>query len=296
MDLEELRDYATSIGIDRLGAYAAGPFPHYRRVLEERPAYRSFVYRPERDFAAAADSPAGVCTVIVILVNYFVDRDGAPGELALSNYSRFCWNSINPKAALLVNRLCSSGYAARVLDLPERASACRAGLGSVGKNCLFYADDLGSYVGIRSIGTDWAAAPALPEGKEAIPNPRCAGCGRCIAACPVGALAPDGWELHPTRCISFLNRHPEEPSRRQPEDAGKLRGRLHGCEICPARLSDERGGLPRSRRRNDARSGPVRHACPESGLGPPGPRRRTHRRHPRCRLQALCGAVDRAEY
>jgi len=96
---------------------------------------------------------------------------------------------------------------------------------------MFYAHGLGSYVGIASIATD-AEIQDAEVGRERLAHPACTGCGVCIASCPVSAIDPDGYRISPLRCISFANRHPDEPLRVLPSKKDLLRGWLHGCETC----------------------------------------------------------------
>jgi len=125
----------------------------------------------------------------------------------------------------------TKGYRAETLDVPQRAAACRAGLGFIGRNTLFYAHGLGSYVGIGAIGTD-ASLEDPADAPERVTSPTCDKCGRCITACPVGAIAPEGYQIDPLRCLSMLNRHPDEPRRIMPPGSTHLERWLYGCETC----------------------------------------------------------------
>ncbi len=225
----ELRAYAASLGVTSLGWFAARAFPAYVQAVSERPEY-DFAYRTRAQFVDAATCPGDVTTVIVIAVDYFYENQ-YPAGYKLSNYSRFCWNTVNKKRDLLLGFLHAHGCLARNLDLPARAAASRAGLGAIGKNCMFYAKGTGSYVGIAMIGTD-VALPAETEYGEQIASPACTHCRRCIEACPAQAIAPDGYRIDPLRCLSFLNRHAEEPAVRIPNNAVVLDRWLHGCEVC----------------------------------------------------------------
>lgn len=131
----------------------------------------------------------------------------------------------------MVDFLKAKGYRAENLDVPQRAAACRAGLGFIGRNAMFYTHVLGSYVGLASIGTD-ALLEEVGPAQERVTHPQCEKCGRCIAACPVGAIPPVGYQIAPLRCLSMLNRHPDEPGRIMPQKPEQFDRWLYGCETC----------------------------------------------------------------
>jgi epoxyqueuosine reductase len=89
-------------------------------------------------------------------------------------------------------------------NLPHRSAAVRAGMGTLGRNGLFYA----GRVGRRS---SWNLPIAVIIDREFTPDAPTAGMdcptwcrNTCIAACPTRALKGDG-TLDPRRCISFLS-------------------------------------------------------------------------------------------
>ncbi len=228
---EEIRQFAERSGIHAVGWFAASDFADYLATVREAARYHNIVYRPLEAFLQAGRVPDGIRTVIVLVMDYYVESSEQPAGCRLSNYSRACWSTVDPKAEALAAFLRAKGVRAERLDLPQRAAACRAGLGFVGKNALFYAYGLGSYVGIASIGTDAAIEGALP-GEERVTDPACSDCDRCVAACPVSAIPPEGYRIDPLRCLSFVNRHPDEPLRLLPREGKGLQRWLHGCETC----------------------------------------------------------------
>lgn len=228
---DEIRAFASSSGIHAVGWFAASEFPLYLDVIRQTSEYHGMVYRPLEAFLRAGRVAEGIRSVIVLVMDYFVDSSDAPAGLRLSNYSRACWSTVNPKIAATAAFLRAKGFRAENLDLPHRAAACRAGLGFIGKNALFYAHGLGSYVGIASIGTD-AGIEGAGAGQERVSDPACSGCSRCVAACPVSAIPAEGYRIDPLRCLSFANRHPDEPLRVLPRSGARLQRWLHGCETC----------------------------------------------------------------
>ena len=229
---KDVKDFAIDKGIHGVGWFAASDFSQYLAAIHERSGYHGIAYRPLSVFLKAGRIPSGIRTVIVLVMDYFVEAsDSSEGCYRLSNYARACWQTIHPKTKMMGDFLVGHGHLAENLDVPQRAAACRAGLGFVGRNAMFYAHGLGSYVGIASIGTDAILEDAC-SGEERVTHPRCDGCGRCAMACPVSAIPAQGYGIEPMRCLSMLNRHPDEPGLIRPNSDEHLERWLYGCETC----------------------------------------------------------------
>jgi len=105
----------------------------------------------------------------------------------------------------------------------ERALAVRAGLGFIGKNHMLINPELGPQILLGEIITDLKLSTDKPV------DSGCASCGRCIAACPTGALRSDG-RFDAGRCISYLTI--EHKEQIPPQLAEKIGNRLFGCDEC----------------------------------------------------------------
>ncbi len=105
----------------------------------------------------------------------------------------------------------------------ERALAVRAGLGFIGKNHMLINPELGPQILLGEIITTLGIQTDEPS------NGGCASCGRCIAACPTGALRSDG-RFDAGRCISYLTI--EYKGQVPAELAEKIGGWLFGCDEC----------------------------------------------------------------
>jgi epoxyqueuosine reductase len=133
--------------------------------------------------------------------------------------------------------------------LPHRASALRAGMGTLGKNCLFYsgrAAGKSSWVLPLTVVVDREFDPGTPSGGLGCPD----WCRNvCVAACPTKALKGNG-AIDPRRCISFMTWHGKEITPRELREPMGLY--VYGCDrcqnVCPRNLpwlSRERPVNPR---------------------------------------------------
>lgn len=231
----QLRAAAAKRGIAHIGWFKPRRFDAYLEALNVRPEYKNVVYRTFEDFfkAGSAPVPEGVKTILVFAVDYFDGRPSAAdeGRLKLSNYSRNCWRNVGVRAKALEGLLSENGVRTFQVDVPARAAACLAGLGFIGRNACFYLPGVGSYVGIGCVGCD-LEIPEEVDSVERSFSPVCAKCDKCVKACPTHAISEDGYRIDPLRCISMLNRHPEEPAKAMPSDPALLKGWIAGCEIC----------------------------------------------------------------
>jgi epoxyqueuosine reductase len=109
------------------------------------------------------------------------------------------------------------------VPLAERALAVRAGLGFIGKNHMLINPELGCRIFLGEIVTDLKLPADEPIAGD------CAGCRKCLDACPTGALRPDG-QFDAGACINYLTI--EYKGQIPPEQAEKVADRLFGCEQC----------------------------------------------------------------
>ncbi|MBM6937799.1 epoxyqueuosine reductase [Pseudoflavonifractor phocaeensis] len=108
--------------------------------------------------------------------------------------------------------------------LPEREAAWRAGLGLQGENGLVILPPYGSWVFLGTILTD----RTVSNGERA-PSSPCLRCGKCVSACPGGALSPGGFRVD--RCLSHLT---QKKGELPPEEEKLVRAHplIWGCDRC----------------------------------------------------------------
>ncbi len=208
---EQVMDKALELGFEDAGFASAEPFEQHSRILRER----------ERDYKWAeawglklqqgtdpANTLPGARSIIVVLENYF--RQGFPrwmeghfGRCYLDD-DRVTKDGLSRKIKAFRSFLSEHGIETKVpFNLPHRAAAARAGLGTFGRNCLLYANRVArgsSFVLPVAVVVDAEFEPDESSIEYACPS----WCRKaCIAACPTRALKGDG-SIAPQRCISYL--------------------------------------------------------------------------------------------
>jgi len=106
----------------------------------------------------------------------------------------------------------------------ERDWARRSGIGWIGKNTMLIHPKAGSYFFLAELIIDLELPPDPPL------KDYCGTCRRCIEACPTDAIAPDGYWMDGSRCISYFTIELKEAL---PEEyQGKFENWMFGCDIC----------------------------------------------------------------
>jgi len=106
----------------------------------------------------------------------------------------------------------------------ERDWANRAGVGWVGKNTLIINPKAGSNFFLAELIIDIELAPDAPM------KDYCGTCTKCIEACPTNAIAPNGYLLDSTKCISYLTIELRDALPVEYQD--KMENWMFGCDIC----------------------------------------------------------------
>ncbi|MFI4861237.1 MAG: epoxyqueuosine reductase, partial [Phycisphaerales bacterium JB063] len=115
----------------------------------------------------------------------------------------------------------------------ERELATLAGLGWTGKHTLMIHPRYGSYFLLGTLVTTLDIATSQELGYPAplaSPTDHCGSCTRCIDACPTDAIAPEGYSVDGSRCVSYLTI--EHRSAIEPTLFAGMGDWLAGCDIC----------------------------------------------------------------
>ena len=179
----------------------------------------------------------GTVRVISARMDYLPDAADGPAALAdgekafVSRYAlgRDYHKVLRARLQKLADRIGAAvgpfGYRVFTDSAPvmEVELAARAGLGWRGKHTLLLSREAGSYFFLGEICTD------LPLPPDASVDEHCGTCGKCLDACPTGAIiAP--FRLDARRCISYLTIELKGPI---PVELRPLIGnRVYGCDDC----------------------------------------------------------------
>ena len=202
---------------------------------------------------AAIAKAEGLCpnprNVLVTAFPYYAGE--RPGNLSLyargRDYHQVVTGRLNTICDILRGKYQNGVFlpAADNSPLPERQAAWRCGIGLRGKNGLVILPPYGSYVFLGTILTD--AELELPS---RTPSLSCVGCGKCLTACPGGALGEAGVDLD--RCLSELTQRKGELTAEQGALL-KNHSLIWGCDtcqrVCPYNAAPALSPLPEFRER-----------------------------------------------
>jgi len=168
----------------------------------------------------------GVGSLLVGVFPYFTDF--LPGDIALYarglDYHTVLRNRLTAAATQMSRD--NPGKAFKVYvdtsPYPEVPAALLAGLGELGRHGLLITPRHGSLVFVGVIATTVAF-----HSKAQLRF--CHSCGRCVRACPVGALTENGLERE--RCLSELTQLRGALTAAQ-EAAIARNGMVWGCDVC----------------------------------------------------------------
>lgn len=185
----------------------------------------------EKKTAAFASSDSkeavlfGAKTVIVCAFAYYAGD--AAGNISLYARGRDYHKVVAEKLGKICDFLGEKGYSAKAYAdtgaLSERLLAKLSGLAFIGKNQMAINKRLGSYFFIGYVVTD---CDIEPDGEN---TKTCIGCGKCVAACPGGALLDGGFCEE--KCLSYITQKKGELTKAE-KDAMIREGTIWGCDRC----------------------------------------------------------------
>ena len=234
---EEVIAKAVECGFEDTGFTTAEPFDAQRAILEERREEYGWASAAGLDLIAGTD-PRNILprakSVIVLVEAYF--REAFPALLerhfgrCYLDDDRVLGNRLGKRVKAFRSFLRDHGIDSKVpFHLPHRLAAARAGLGTFGKNCLFYSRKIaagGSWVLPIAVVVDQAFPPDEPTLEIGCPD-WCR--NACLAACPTGALRGPQ-KIDPRRCISFLTYFGSGLTPREMRAPMGLN--VYGCDRC----------------------------------------------------------------
>jgi epoxyqueuosine reductase len=233
----ELIEHALSIGFADIGFTTAEPFT----------AHKDFLLTKKDEYAWTETAGLALLTgtdpktilpeakSIIVLVEVYFSKsyprsvENNFGRCYLDD-DRVTKDGLAQKIKAFRKILRDNGIDSKVpFNLPHRLAAARAGVGTFGKNCLFYsrkAARKSSWVSPITIVVDNEFAPDESTAGFACPE-WCR--NACIAACPTRALKGNGI-IDPRLCISYLTYYGDGLTPRElREPLGMF---VYGCDRC----------------------------------------------------------------
>lgn len=178
--------------------------------------------------------PIKAKSIIVCAFSYYngVEKGNISRYAQGTDYHLVAKERMNPICEYLKeNGFCAESFA-DTGALNERVLANLSGIAFIGKNQMAISKALGSYFFIGYIVTDCE----LPADSPNID--RCVGCGKCIKACPLGALSDNGFCEE--KCLSYITQKKGELSFEE-KAAMKKTKTIWGCDICQEVCPHNRG-------------------------------------------------------
>jgi len=241
----EIVKRAIELGFGDAGFTTAEPFPSQLQALESRKEMYDWIGKMGLNLFDGTDPQAlypEARSIIVMIEPYFrkafpLSMEALFGRCYLDD-DRMTKDGLTLRIKAFRNYLRDNGIGSKIHPaLPQRITAARSGLGTFGKNNLFYANRAalgGSWVSIIAIMIDQELSPGKPSVGFGCPD----WCRNvCITACPTGALIGPG-KIDPRRCISYLSYYGEGLT---PLDLREPMGTwVYGCDrcqnVCPRNL------------------------------------------------------------
>lgn len=251
LSLERLKEIGQAVGLDPVGATSADPFP------ELAPRLESYRQRGLTGFEWAETSERidpkawlpEAKSLIAVAMPYLTSesrqvakrhpRDGLHGQVSVYSYGvdyhRILQQRLTDLHKALEDELGRPVAAKTAVDtspMVDRRVAERAGIGWVGKNCMFYAPPYGSFVFLGTLCVDVEIEPATVE-----QAPACGACTNCLDACPTGALLAPG-VIDAKRCLSYITQMKGVIPKPYRVAMGR---RVWGCDTCQWACPENRG-------------------------------------------------------
>ncbi|MBU0969834.1 MAG: epoxyqueuosine reductase [Proteobacteria bacterium] len=199
------------LGFEDVGFTSADPFRDHENLLIQLADEYDWADKVGLDLKNGVD-PCSILptakTIIVLIEPYFNKSYPAAMEAHFGRCylddDRVTKDGLAKRIKAFRQFLRDEGIESRVpFNLPHRVAAARAGLGTFGKNCLFYSNKAvgcGSWTLPIAVVIDKHFSPGTPSIKTDCPS-WCK--NACIAACPTHALKGNS-RIDPRKCISYL--------------------------------------------------------------------------------------------
>ncbi len=233
----DIIEKSKELGFVDIGFTTVKPFIEQVELLNSRQEEYLWVSERGADLIKGTDPthdfPSGK-SIIVLIENYF----SQDFPKSMENHFGRCYidDDRETKDELYIRikafrkYLKDNGIESRFMPYtPHRLAAARSGLGTFGKNCLFYSRKAalkGSWVSPIPLVVDQEFEPDEPTPEIGCPD-WCK--NACIIACPTGALKGPR-KIDPRRCISYLSYYGPGPTPKELREPMGLW--VYGCDRC----------------------------------------------------------------
>lgn len=242
LSLPDLLEIGQSCGFDAVGAVSAKEFEVLRARLhayEERGLTGFEWANIDERVDPRGWFPEGR-TYISCAMGYLTEsgrvtarrhpRHGTHGSVSVYAYGEDYHHVMTRKLGELRHRIeralgrpIQAKFAVDTAPLVDRFIAEQAGIGWIGKNCMFFTPKHGSFVFLGTLLVDIEV-----EGEHPLQPQRCGGCTQCLQACPTSALLAPG-VIQATACLSYITQMKGVIPVEYRKALGK---RIWGCDIC----------------------------------------------------------------
>ncbi len=238
ISLQEIKDYALSLGWDDAGAtFAAIPeedIAAYQEWLSDG-HHAGLAYMENTMRCQPQELLPGARSAIIFVSYYRQERLPFRKDAGLisayargKDYHHIHRKRLKKFIGWLENRSGQNGIAKGFSDsspILEKALAVQAGLGWFGKNTLLIHRRFGTFIFLSGVLTTLEIEGRITQMRL----PRCGTCTRCLDACPTQALVAP-YHLDAAKCLSF---HLIESKQEIPAwIKAKNPGYVFGCDIC----------------------------------------------------------------
>jgi epoxyqueuosine reductase len=242
MDIKEktywLKEEAYSIGFEFVGVSKADELTEEARRLETwlNSGFHGKMSYMENHFEKRIDPRKlveGAKSVITLLYNYYHEEKQADSDtpkISMYAYGTDYHDVIKEKLNTFLSKIkekfgdVNGRCFVDSAPVMEREWAKKSGTGWLGKNTLLINPKRGSYFFLAEIIIDVALEADGPI------KDYCGRCTKCIDACPTNAIAPEGFILDSSKCISYLTIELKEAL---PEIfKNNMDNWMYGCDIC----------------------------------------------------------------
>ena len=234
---QQIIDRAHELMFEDIGVTSAEPFESQQQILTERHESYAWTMTAGLDLMAGTEPQnilPGAKSIFVLMEVYF--RESYPhtmepffGRCYLDD-DRITRDGLATRIKAFRSYLRDNGIQSKVpFHLPHRLAAGRAGMGTFGKNCLFYSNRVArksSWVLPIAVVVDAEFEPGEPTLVTGCPK-WCR--DTCLVACPTGALKGPR-HIDPRRCISFLTYFGDGLTPRDLREPMGLY--IYGCDRC----------------------------------------------------------------